>query len=54
VAGVLPSTARLVEENLIERIKAAAGEDGLAVDPLVYKVDDRNIRRAREFIPPDP
>jgi moderate conductance mechanosensitive channel len=54
LAGVLPSTAWLVEENLIERIKAAAGEDGLAVDPLVYKVDDRNIRRAREFIPPDP
>ena len=51
LAGVLPSTAWLVEENLVERIKAAAGEDGLAADPLVYKVDSRNIQRLREFIP---
>ena len=53
LAGVLPSTAWLVEDNLVERIKAAAGEDGLAADPLVYKVDDRNVRRVREFIPPE-
>lgn len=53
VAGVLPSTAWLVEENLVERIKAAAGEDGLVADPLVYKVDDRNVRRLREFTPPE-
>jgi len=53
LAGVLPTTAWLVEENLVERIKAAAGEDGLAADPLVYKVDDRNMRRIRELIPPE-
>ena len=53
LAGVLPSTAWLVEENLVERIKAAAGEDSLSADPLVYKVDSRNIRRLREFIPPE-
>ncbi len=51
LAVVLPSTAWLVEENLVERIKAAAGEDSLAADPLVYKVDSRNLRRLREFIP---
>ncbi|HVF00059.1 MAG TPA: mechanosensitive ion channel family protein [Rubrobacteraceae bacterium] len=51
LAVVLPSTAWLVEENLVERIKAAAGEDSLAADPLVYKVDSRNVRRLREFIP---
>ncbi len=50
LAVVLPSTAWLVEENLVERIKAAAGEDSLAADPLVYKVDSRNVRRLREFI----
>jgi moderate conductance mechanosensitive channel len=53
LASVLPSTAWLVEENLAERIKAAAGEDSLATDPLVYKVDSRNVRRLREFIPPE-
>src|SRR5215212_5568259 len=53
LAGVLPSTAWLVEENLVERIKAAAGEDSLAADPLVYKVDSRNVQRLREFIPPE-
>ena len=51
LAVVLPSTAWLVEENLVERIKAAAGEDSLAADPLVYKVDSRNVRRLKEFIP---
>ena len=53
LAVVLPSTAWLVEENLVERIKAAAGEDGLAADPLVYKVDSRNVQRLRDFIPPE-
>ena len=53
LAVVLPSTAWLVEENLVERIKAAAGEDSLAADPLVYKVDSRNVQRLREFIPPE-
>ena len=43
LAGVLSSTAWLVEENLVERIKAAAGEDGLVADPLVYKIDDRTF-----------
>ena len=52
-AGVLPSTAWLVEENLVERIKAAAGEDSLAAEPLIYKVDRQNIQRIREFIPPE-
>ncbi|HZG63760.1 MAG TPA: mechanosensitive ion channel family protein [Rubrobacteraceae bacterium] len=51
LAVVLPSTAWLVEENLVERIKAAASEDSLAADPLVYKVDSHNVRRLREFIP---
>jgi len=53
LAIVLPSTAWLVEENLVERIKAAAGEDSLAGDPLVYKVDSRNVQRLREFVPPE-
>ncbi len=53
LAVVLPSTAWLVEENLVERIKAAAGEDGLAADPLVYNVDSRNVRRLRDFISPE-
>ncbi len=51
MAGVLPSMAWLVEENLTERIKAAAGEDSLAADPLVYKVDQANLRRIRELLP---
>lgn len=53
LAGVLPSTAWLVEENLVERIRSAAGEDGLAGDPLVYKIDRQNVRRLRDFIPPE-
>jgi moderate conductance mechanosensitive channel len=51
LAGVLPSMAWLVEENLTERIKAAAGEESLAADPLVYKVDQANLRRVRELLP---
>ena len=51
LASVLPSMAWLVEENLVERIKAAAGEDALAADPLVYKVDQENLRRIRELLP---
>ena len=51
LADVLPSTAWLVEENLVERIKAAAGEESLAADPLVYKLDSRNLRQLRSFIP---
>ena len=51
LAGVLPSMAWLVEENLTERIKAAAGEDSLAADPLIYKVDQANLRRIRELLP---
>jgi small conductance mechanosensitive channel len=51
LAGVLPSMAWLVEENLTERIKAAAGEDALAADLLVYKVDQTNLRRLRELLP---
>ena len=51
LADVLPSTAWLVEENLVERIKAAAGEEGLVADPLVYKVDSRNVQQLKNFIP---
>jgi moderate conductance mechanosensitive channel len=51
LAGVLPSMAWLVEENLTERVKAAAGEDSLAADPLVYKVDQANLRKIRELLP---
>jgi moderate conductance mechanosensitive channel len=51
VAGVLPSMEWLVEENLTERIKAAAGEDSLAAEPLVYKVDQANLQRIRSLLP---
>jgi moderate conductance mechanosensitive channel len=51
VAGVLPSMAWLVEENLTQRIKAAAGEDSLASEPLIYKVDQANLRRIRSLLP---
>jgi small-conductance mechanosensitive channel len=51
VAGVLPSMAWLVEDNLTQRIKAAAGEDSLAAEPLVYKVDQANLRRIRSLLP---
>ena len=51
VAGVLPSMAWLVEENLTERIKAAAGKDSLAAEPLIYKVDQANLRRIRSLLP---
>ncbi|MDQ3911500.1 MAG: mechanosensitive ion channel family protein [Actinomycetota bacterium] len=50
LAGVLPSTAWLVEENLVERIKTAAGKEGLGSEPLVYKVDSRNVQRLRKYI----
>lgn len=52
-AGVLPSMAWLVEENLTERIKAAAGEECLAAEPLIYKVDQSSLRRIRNLIPED-
>ena len=51
LAGVLPSMAWLVEENLTGRIKAAAGEESLAAEPLIYKVDRSNLRRIRKLIP---
>ncbi|MEW6637850.1 MAG: mechanosensitive ion channel family protein [Actinomycetota bacterium] len=51
VAGVLPSMEWLVEENLTGRIKAAAGEEALAAEPLIYKVDQANLRRVRELLP---
>jgi small-conductance mechanosensitive channel len=51
VAGVLPSMAWLVEEHLVQRIKAAVGEDALAADPLVYKIDQTNLRRVRDLLP---
>lgn len=51
VAGVLPSMAWLVEENLVERVKAAAGEESLAAEPLVYKVDQANLRKVKDLLP---
>jgi len=51
LAGVLPSMAWLVEENLTERVKAAAGEEALAADPLVYKVDQTSLQRIRSLLP---
>ncbi len=51
VAGVLPTMSWLVEEHLVERIKAAAGEEALAADPLVYKVDQTNLRKVRDLLP---
>lgn len=51
LAGVLPSMAWLVEENLTGRIKAAAGEDALAAEPLIYKVDQANLQRIRSLLP---
>ncbi len=50
-AGVLPSMSWLVEENLTGRIKAAAGEDSLAAEPLIYKVDRSSLNRIRSLIP---
>lgn len=50
-AGVLPSMSWLVEENLTERIKAAAGEESLASEPLIYKVDQSSLRRIRGLLP---
>ncbi|HET7273475.1 MAG TPA: mechanosensitive ion channel family protein [Rubrobacter sp.] len=51
VAGVLPSMAWLVEENLTAQIKAAAGEDSLAAEPLIYTVDQANLQRIRSLLP---
>ena len=51
VASVLPSMAWLVEENLVERVKAAAGEESLAAEPLVYKVDQANLRKVKDLLP---
>lgn len=51
VAGVLPSMAWLVEDNLTGQIKAAAGEDSLAAEPLIYKVDQANLKRIRSLLP---
>lgn len=53
LAGVLPSMAWLVEENLVERIKAAAGEGALASEPLIYKVDHASLTRIRSLMPED-
>ncbi|WP_273843708.1 mechanosensitive ion channel family protein [Rubrobacter calidifluminis] len=50
-AGVLPSTEWIVREGLVERIKAAAGEDALLSDPLVYDVDSASLGRIRHLIP---
>ncbi len=52
-AVVLPSMEWLVLENLTGRIKSAAGEESLATEPLIYKVDQANLRRIRDLIPQD-
>lgn len=52
-AGVLPSMSWLVEENLTQRIKGAAGEESLASEPLISKVDQTNLRRLRGLLPVD-
>ncbi|MGI9050569.1 MAG: mechanosensitive ion channel family protein [Rubrobacteraceae bacterium] len=52
-AGVLPSMEWLILENLTGRIKAAAGEENLAAEPLIYKVDQASLRRIRDLIPQD-
>ena len=51
LAGTLPSMNWLVEENLVGRIKAAAGEESLAAEPLIYAVDRANLKRIRNLIP---
>jgi moderate conductance mechanosensitive channel len=53
LASVLPLTTWLVEEHLIERIKAAASEDGPAIDPLIYKMDRQSIQHIKDIIPPE-
>ena len=51
LAGTLPSMNWLVEENLVGRIKAAAGEESLASEPLIYAVDRANLKRIRSLVP---
>jgi small-conductance mechanosensitive channel len=51
LAGVLPSAAWLVEENLVERIKAAASEDDPATDPLIYRVERQSVQHIRDITP---
>lgn len=51
LAGTLPSMGWLVEENLVGRIKAAAGEESLAAEPLIYTVDRASLKRIRNLIP---
>ena len=41
----------IVEEHLVERMKAAASEESLAAEPLVYKIDQTNLRRIRDLLP---
>ncbi len=53
LAGVLPSMDWLVEENLVARIKAAAGEDALEAEPLIYKVDQASLEQIRSLMPKD-
>lgn len=49
--GVLPSTEWLVREGLVGRIKAAAGEDALLAEPLIYDVDSSSLGRIRRLVP---
>jgi hypothetical protein len=51
VADVLPSMAWLVEQNLVQRIKAAAGNEALLAEPLIYKVDQSHLRRVKDLLP---
>ena len=51
VAGVLPSMAWLIEEHLVERAKEPRRARTPRSSPLVYKVDQANLRRIRELLP---
>lgn len=51
-ANVLPSMDWLVEKNLVEQIKAAAGDESLAADPMVYTIDRAVVQRVKGLTVP--
>jgi moderate conductance mechanosensitive channel len=53
LSSVLPSMDWLPREKLVQRIRAAAGEESLAAEPLVYTVNRRTVERLRGLIPPE-
>jgi small-conductance mechanosensitive channel len=52
-ASALPSMDWLPREKLTQRIRAAAGEEDLAAEPLVYTADRRTVERLKELTPPE-